>query len=88
MKYCLLSVMVLLGTIGCDVLWAQEKPLDRFAPTREQMLQRYKMANERDTLARTTVFKTAVTPGWSGGSAFWYRNALPDSQYEFHFVDP
>jgi hypothetical protein len=62
--------------------------LDKFAPGREQMLQRYKTANERDTLARKTVFKTAVTPGWIGASAFWYRNALPDSQSEFHFVDP
>ncbi|MES2332708.1 MAG: prolyl oligopeptidase family serine peptidase [Bacteroidota bacterium] len=87
MKRCLLFAMIVLA-ISRDTLLAQQRTLDRFAPAREQMMQRYKTANDRDTLARKTVFKTTVTPGWSGGSAFWYRNALPDSQYEFHFVDP
>jgi dipeptidyl aminopeptidase/acylaminoacyl peptidase len=88
MKRCLVLTMVLLVMITSNTLFAQQRSLDKFAPGRGQMAQRYKNANERDTLARKTVFKTSVTPGWIGASAFWYRNALPDSQSEFHFVDP
>jgi dipeptidyl aminopeptidase/acylaminoacyl peptidase len=67
---------------------AQKQALPAFAPTREQMLQRYVKADERDSLARRSAYKLNVMPNWIGGSAFWYRNALPDSQYEYMYVDP
>ncbi len=67
---------------------AQKQALPAFAPTREQMLQRYVKADERDSLARRSAYKLNVMPNWIGGSAFWYRNALPDSQYEYLYVDP
>jgi hypothetical protein len=73
--------------IGLTHINAQQSPLPRFAPAPEEMAKRYERANERDSLVRRSVFKTSVTPGWSGASSFWYRNALPDSQSEFHFVD-
>lgn len=67
---------------------AQNKPLQAFTPSREQMLQRYKNATEKDSLVRRTAFKLSVTPNWSGGSAFWYRNILSDSLTEYFLVDP
>ncbi|MFZ6025534.1 MAG: prolyl oligopeptidase family serine peptidase [Bacteroidota bacterium] len=69
-------------------LTAQQKPLPSYAPSCTEMLARYKAANDRDSLARRTAFKLNVTPNWSGPSAFWYRNALPDSQSEYLYVDP
>lgn len=69
-------------------LTAQQKPLPSYAPSRNEMLERYKVADQRDSLARKTAFKLSVTPNWSGPSAFWYRNALPDSQSEYLYVDP
>lgn len=71
-----------------DPVHAQQKALAPFAPGREQMLKRYKVAQDRDSLARRTVFKTTVVPGWSGASSFWYRNYLPDSVSEYIYVDP
>ncbi len=86
MKRAFLSTLLLILVV--QIVVAQTKSLPAFAPTREQMLQRYKTATERDSLARRTAFKLSVAPNWSGGSAFWYRNALPDSQSEYLFVDP
>ncbi len=83
-------VLIAIGLLvsqSVDVL-AQQKSLPAFAPSRDLMLKRYKAAEERDSLARRTVFKATVQPGWSGPSSFWYRNALPDSQSEYIFVDP
>lgn len=86
MKKTIFSILLLISSAELAV--AQTKSLPAFAPTREQMLQRYKTATERDSLVRRTAFKLNVTPNWSGSSAFWYRNALPDSQSEYLFVDP
>lgn len=83
----LLLLTSLLAIIG-QQLNAQQKSLTAFAPSRDEMLARYKTANERDSLARRTAFKLNVNPNWSGPSAFWYRNALPDSQSEYVFIDP
>jgi len=67
---------------------AQTKPLPAFSPTRTEMLQRYKVAAERDSLVRKTVFKLGLTPNWSGPSVFWYRNILADSVMRYYLVDP
>lgn len=83
----LLLFTSLLAVTGLQ-LNAQQKSLAAFAPSRDEMLVRYKAANERDSLARRTAFKLNVNPIWSGPSAFWYRNALPDSQSEYTFIDP
>jgi dipeptidyl aminopeptidase/acylaminoacyl peptidase len=80
------NLLLLCVTFSVGYIHAQA-PLPRFAPTAEEMVKRYELATNRDSLVRSSVFKTTVTPGWSGGSSFWYRNALADSQYEFHFVD-
>ena len=82
----LFLLIVLAGNIG--VLPAQTKTTVPFSPGREQMLKRYKAAEDRDSLARRTVFKSAVIPGWVGASSFWYRNTLPDSLSEYIYVDP
>lgn len=87
MKQKLLFILIILN--GCVVfLPAQNKVTEPFSPSRDQMLKRYKVAEERDSLARRTVFKASVTPGWAGPSAFWYRNALPDSLSEYLYIDP
>ena len=83
----LLFLLIIL-CVYADVLSAQNKVTEPFSPNREQMLKRYKVAEERDSLARRTVFKTSITPGWSGSAAFWYRNALPDSMSEYVYIDP
>ncbi len=83
-------VLIAIGLLvsqSVDV-FAQQKSLPAFAPSRDQMLKRYKAAEERDSLSRRTVFNVAMQTGWSGPSYFWYRNALPDSQSEYIFVDP
>jgi hypothetical protein len=82
--FCLLIILV--GYT--NVLTAQKKITQPFSPGREQMLKRYKAAEERDSLARRSIFKTSVTPVWTGSSAFWYRNALPDSLSEYLYIDP
>lgn len=81
------NFILLCMMFSCGYIHAQQAPLPRFAPTAEEMAKRYTRANDRDSLARRSVFKMTVTPGWSGAASFWYRNALADSQYEFHFVD-
>jgi dipeptidyl aminopeptidase/acylaminoacyl peptidase len=81
------NLFLLCTAFSCGYIHAQQPALPRFAPTAEEMSKRYERANDRDSLARRSVFKMTVTPGWSGGSSFWYRNVLADSQYEFHFVD-
>lgn len=86
MKKLLLFTSLL--AVTSQQLNAQQKSLTDFAPSRDEMLVRYKVANERDSLARSTAFKLNVNPIWSGPSAFWYRNALPDSQSEYVFIDP
>ena len=83
----LLFLLIIL-CVYADVLSAQNKVTEPFSPNREQMLKRYKVAEERDSLARRTIFKTSITPGWSGSAAFWYRNALPDSMSEYLYIDP
>ncbi len=82
-----LLILTSLFTITSQ-LTAQQKPLPSYAPSRTEILARYKAANDRDSLARRTAFKLNVTPNWSGPSAFWYKNALPDSQSEYLYVDP
>lgn len=81
-RICFLTLLIL------SLQQAHTQLLPAFAPTREQMLQRYKTATERDTLARRSAFKLAVVPNWINGSSFWYRNALPDSEFEFLYIDP
>ncbi|NCI46789.1 S9 family peptidase [Sediminibacterium soli] len=80
----------LTASLACFTLavQAQKQPLPRFLPSREEMLKRYNRAEDRDSLARRTAFRLSVTPNWVGPHAFWYRNALPDSQSEYLFVDP
>ncbi len=87
MKIKLLFLLVLLNGYT-NILTAQKNITQPFSPSREQMLKRYKAAEDRDSLAKRTVFKTSVTPVWSGPSAFWYRNALPDSLSEYLYIDP
>ena len=87
MKIKLLFLLVLLSGY-VNILIAQKNITQPFSPSREQMLKRYKAAEEKDSLAKRTVFKTSVTPVWSGPSAFWYRNALPDSLSEYLYIDP
>ena len=87
MKTKLLFLLIILSGYS-NILTAQKKITEPFSPTREQMLKRYKAADERDSLVKRTVFKTSVTPVWSGPSAFWYRNALPDSLSEYIYIDP
>ncbi|MES2005873.1 MAG: prolyl oligopeptidase family serine peptidase [Bacteroidota bacterium] len=82
-----LTAAFLFASLSGDVC-AQQKQLPAFAPTRDQMIKRYKTAEDRDSLARRTVFRSTVQPGWAGPSAFWYRNSLPDSQSEYMLVDP
>ena len=88
MKLCLLPSL----SFGCIFfivnLSAQQKSLQPFTASPTEMIKRYWVANERDTLVRKSVFKTTVVPFWTGPSAFWYRNSLPDSQSEFQFIDP
>lgn len=86
MKKMLLSFLG--GILMVSISQAQTKPLPAFSPTRSEMLQRYKVATERDSLVRRTAFKLSVTPNWSGGSAFWYRNILADSVTQYYLVDP
>jgi len=86
MKRILLSFLG--GILMLSVSQAQTKPLPAFSPTRSEMLQRYKVATERDSLVRRTAFRLSVTPNWSGGSAFWYRNILADSVAQYYLVDP
>ena len=78
----------LMGTLLLTVTQAQNKPLPAFSPTRTEMLQRYKVATERDSMVRKTAFKLSVMPNWSGSSAFWYRNVLADSITQYFLVDP
>lgn len=82
------TLVLILSLIIADTSMAQKKPLPAYAPTHDQILARYKAATERDSLVRRTAYKLNVTPNWSGPSAFWYRNALPDSQSEYLYVDP
>ena len=74
--------------VSSTIILAQTNQLSAFAPTRTEMLQRYKVAAERDSLVRKTVFKIGLTPNWSGPSAFWYRNILADSVMKYYLVDP
>ena len=82
------TLIFILSLVIADSSMAQKKPLPAYAPTHDQMLARYKAATERDSLVRRTAYKLNVMANWSGPSAFWYRNALPDSQSEFLYVDP
>ena len=86
MKKNLLSCLI--GIVLFAITHAQTKPLPLFSPTRIEMLQRYKLAAERDSLVRKTAFKLSVVPNWSGASAFWYRNILADSITQYYLVDP
>jgi dipeptidyl aminopeptidase/acylaminoacyl peptidase len=83
-----LSFLFLLSFLIPVSASAQKPAVTAYAPTREEIARRYKRANELDTLARRSVFKTNVTPNWSGASSFWYRNILADSIPEYMFVDP
>jgi dipeptidyl aminopeptidase/acylaminoacyl peptidase len=87
MKPTLLFLLLLIAA-NSGILFAQNKTTTPFSPDRDQMMKRYKLAEERDTLARRTVFRSSVVPGWTSASSFWYRNALPDSLSEYIFVDP
>jgi len=80
-------LLIVLATNTSELV-AQRKVITPFSPNREQMMKRYKAAEERDSLVRRTVFKSTVIPGWTGASSFWYRNALPDSMFEYVYVDP
>lgn len=79
---------ILLSAFCYSASFAQSLSLSSFSPTRSEMLQRYKLATEKDSLVRKTAFKLSVTPNWSGGSAFWYRNILADSAMQYFLVDP
>jgi len=83
----LFFLLIVLAT-NTSKLVAQRKVVTEFSPNREQMMKRYKAAEERDSLARRTVFKSTVIPGWTGPSSFWYRNVLADSLFEYVYVDP
>ncbi len=87
MKSLLLFCMILSCIGKANTLSAQQPSTTSFAPSRDEMNRRYKAAEDRDSLARRSVFKTSVVPGWSGASAFWYKNILPDSQLEYIYVD-
>lgn len=52
----------LLFIVSSTIILAQTKQLPSFAPTRTEMLQRYKLAAERDSLVRKTAFKIGLTP--------------------------
>jgi dipeptidyl aminopeptidase/acylaminoacyl peptidase len=78
----------LLFIVSSTIILAQTKQLSAFAPTRKEMLQRYKVAAERDSLVRKTAFKIGLTPNWGGPSSFWYRNILADSVMKYYLVDP
>jgi dipeptidyl aminopeptidase/acylaminoacyl peptidase len=77
----------LITSLSANVV-AQQKQLTVFKPSREQMIKRFKTAEERDSLSRRSVFTSTVQPGWSGSSSFWYRNNLPDSLSEYIFIEP
>lgn len=89
--FCLMKrlfFLCLLLLVSISSLTAQKPVVTAYAPTREEIAKRYKRANELDTLARRSVFKSNVVPNWSGASSFWYRNTLADSVAEYVFVDP
>lgn len=86
MKKTILSFILMIMFTQLSI--AQNSSLPAFSPSREQMLQRYKNATERDSLVIRTAFRLSVTPNWSGSSAFWYRNVLLDSLTEYFLVDP
>jgi dipeptidyl aminopeptidase/acylaminoacyl peptidase len=73
--------------IICVQVNAQQSGLTAFAPARSEMLKRYQVADERDSLVRRTIFKSNIVPSWTGASSFWYRNLLPDSAVEYMYVD-
>lgn len=79
---------MLLSAFFSSAGFAQSLSLSPFTPSRSEMLQRYKVAADKDSLVRKTAFKLSVTPNWSGGSAFWYRNVLADSAMQYFLVDP
>lgn len=79
--------MIMIGWAK-ETVQAQQNSLTSFAPNHQQMLKRYNIAEDRDSLAKRSIFKMTVVPSWSGSSAFWYRNYLPDSVSEYLYVDP
>ncbi len=88
MRYFLVCCILIVCLIKESNLYAQPKKLVPFAPGRDEMIRRYTRAGERDSLAKRSIFKTTVVPVWSGASAFWYKNLLPDSQSEYLFINP
>lgn len=88
MKSGLFFIVTILLTCQLKYALCQEKSLEFFMPTRDQMMKRYKEADNLDSLVKKTVFRSSVQPGWSGSSSFWYKNILADSQYEYILVDP
>lgn len=60
-----------------------------YYPGQDEMLARYGKAKLLDSLAKTAVYHSNVTPVWdSGGNIFWYSRMLPDSSMEIVSVDP
>ena len=70
----LLLTIILFGY--SNSMTAQKIITQPFSPSREQLLNRYKAAEERDSLVRRNIFKTSVNPVWAGPSAFLYLTAL------------
>ncbi|MES1160799.1 MAG: DPP IV N-terminal domain-containing protein, partial [Bacteroidota bacterium] len=80
------AVILLLITAYGGQLIAQT-PV-RFQPTHEQMIARYRRAEQIDSLTKNAVFKSTIEAHWaSDGKSFWYCNILKDSVREYIHVE-
>ncbi|WP_090658786.1 S9 family peptidase [Parafilimonas terrae] len=72
--------------IACGV--EAQQALAQYQPTHDEIVQRYKASEKRDSAAKNTIFKTTVRAHWiKNNTAFWYANILKDSTIEYVYAD-
>lgn len=86
MKPPLIKPAVLLLLLSCNLLFAQTN--EPYAPTEEEMLERYRWAMLRDSLSQNIITKYTVDAHWAAdGKSFWYENKLKGMGSEYIAVD-
>ncbi|MEN2401244.1 prolyl oligopeptidase family serine peptidase [Flavobacterium sp. MC2016-06] len=73
--------------LNCN-LYAQNKEIVSYQPSKSEILERYKKALLLDAAVKNKVFKTSIKARWQqDGKSFWYSNVLKDSLVEYILVD-
>lgn len=69
-------------------LYAQNKEILPYQPSKSEILERYKQALKLDDAVKNKIFRTKINAHWQDDQkSFWYSNILKDSVREYILVD-